>query len=58
MAIWSVEKNFVVLVFKGTSPYNLTEWLTDCTIRKSAAKNNVLPGLVHSVSILIAFPIG
>ncbi|RUS16943.1 hypothetical protein BC937DRAFT_90623 [Endogone sp. FLAS-F59071] len=48
MAIWSVEKNFVVLVFKGTSPYNLTEWLTDCTVRKSAAKNNVLPGLVHS----------
>jgi len=48
LALWSVKDNFVVFAFKGTSPYNLTEWLEDFTLRKRAAKNGVLPGLVHS----------
>lgn len=50
LAIWSVEKNFVVLTFKGTSPLDMSEWLTNCSLRKTPAKNAVLPGLVHTVS--------
>lgn len=51
MAAYSTdpEMNFVVLVFKGTSPLDLTEWLTDFSIRKSVGKNSVMPGLVHTV---------
>ncbi|RUP45368.1 Alpha/Beta hydrolase protein [Jimgerdemannia flammicorona] len=48
LAVWSEEHDFVVLTFKGTSPFDLTEWLTDATLRKTVAKNGVLPGLVHT----------
>ncbi|KAI8832874.1 class 3-domain-containing protein [Chytridium lagenaria] len=48
MAVHSVSRNFVILVFKGTSPFDLTEWLTDASMRKSSARNGVLPGLVHT----------
>ncbi|KAJ3115133.1 hypothetical protein HDU96_001145 [Phlyctochytrium bullatum] len=44
----SVKSNFLVITFKGTSPFDLTEWLTDASMRKSAARNGVLPGLVHT----------
>src|SRR4051794_10097413 len=53
--IWSVKHNFVVITFKGTSPYNLTEWLENCTLRKKASKNGVLPGLIHTVSTINLF---
>ncbi|RUS30441.1 Alpha/Beta hydrolase protein [Jimgerdemannia flammicorona] len=46
--VYSVQENFVVLAFKGTSVFNLTEWFTDATTRKIPAKNGVLPGLVHA----------
>ncbi|KAI8820644.1 Alpha/Beta hydrolase protein [Fimicolochytrium jonesii] len=48
MAIWSVEHKFVVLIFKGTGLLDLSEWLTDFSLRKTSPKNGVLPGLVHS----------
>ncbi|RUP44374.1 Alpha/Beta hydrolase protein [Jimgerdemannia flammicorona] len=46
--VYSVEEEFVVLAFKGTSVLNFTEWLTDFTTRKMSAKNSVLPGMVHA----------
>ncbi|RUS26764.1 hypothetical protein BC938DRAFT_484141 [Jimgerdemannia flammicorona] len=48
LVVWSVTANFVVLAFKGTSPCDLNDWLTDCTLRKGVAKNGLLPGLLHS----------
>ncbi|KAJ3206397.1 hypothetical protein HDU67_008215 [Dinochytrium kinnereticum] len=48
LSVFSVTRNFVIVVFKGTSPFDLTEWLTDASMRKSAARNGVLPGLVHT----------
>ncbi|RUP51359.1 class 3-domain-containing protein [Jimgerdemannia flammicorona] len=46
--VYSVQKNFVVLAFKGSSVFNLSEWLIHATTRKIPAKNSVLPGLVHA----------
>ncbi|KAJ3165470.1 hypothetical protein HK101_000236 [Irineochytrium annulatum] len=48
LALWSVEANFVIFSFKGTSAYDLTEWLTDASMRKGPPRNGMLPGLVHT----------
>ncbi|KAJ3165469.1 glycoside hydrolase 3 protein [Irineochytrium annulatum] len=48
LAMWSVKRNFVVFSFKGTSPFDLTEWLTDASMRKSPPRNGLLPGLMHT----------
>lgn len=57
MFIWSVQDNFAVIVFKGTGPFNIMEWLRDFKIKMIPAPNDELPGLVHEVSMLITFSI-
>ncbi|KAJ1560588.1 hypothetical protein HK405_006575 [Cladochytrium tenue] len=58
LAVYSVSRNFLVLVFKGTSRYDLAEWLTDASIRKSDALNDILPGMVHTFKIRGAYTFG
>lgn len=50
LIVWSVVKGFVVVAFKGTSPFNLTEWVLDMSLQKVAVKNGILPGALHMVS--------
>ena len=38
-----------MVVFKGTSPFNLVEWMTDFTMSKIKPHGEYLPGMVHEV---------
>lgn len=49
IVLYSIPGRFVIPCFKGTSPFNLNEWVTDCSIGKSAVKNSLLPGAIHTV---------
>ncbi|KAI9331871.1 hypothetical protein BDR26DRAFT_659460 [Obelidium mucronatum] len=44
---YSVECNFVVLVFSGPSPLDISELLTSATIQKQKPGKDVLPGQIH-----------
>lgn len=39
--------DFIIVVFKGTSPFNFTEWMTDLTMSKIKPHGENLPGMVH-----------
>jgi hypothetical protein len=40
-------QDFIVILFKGTSPFNWAEWMLDCTMSKIKPHGENLPGMVH-----------
>lgn len=46
-------QDFIVVVFKGTSPFDCVDWLTDLTMSKLKPHGESLPGMVHEVPTTI-----
>jgi hypothetical protein len=46
---FSVEHSIIVVVFRGTSPFDISELLLDSMLQKVRPENDVLPGMVHEV---------
>ncbi|GES76084.1 alpha/beta hydrolase protein [Rhizophagus clarus] len=52
---WSIKENFIVVTFKGTSPTNFAEWLSNLTFQCVDARN-YLSGQVHRGFYNCLFP--
>ena len=48
---YSIKLNFAILVFRGSSPFDLSEFLMDSTLHKIKPDPDVLPGMVHEVTM-------
>ncbi|KAJ3396815.1 hypothetical protein CcCBS67573_g04944 [Chytriomyces confervae] len=54
---YSVENNFIILAFCGSSPFDLSEFLAGAMIQKAKAEGDVLPGAVHEAYLnMLHFP--
>ncbi|KAI8621115.1 hypothetical protein BC830DRAFT_330030 [Chytriomyces sp. MP71] len=54
---YSVELRVVILVFRGSNPLVLSEFLTSAMIQSMKADRNALPGAVHEAYLnLLSFP--
>ncbi|ODQ51811.1 alpha/beta-hydrolase [Saitoella complicata NRRL Y-17804] len=40
---WNEKEKFIVVAFKGTTPWDYTEWITDATYQKKEVESNFFP---------------